>query len=125
MHKRRPRRDREPPPSEPLERTNAHRTTPEIRRRNFEHAKKRIKHKIEEMSVFDVALYLYEHRSRKDDLYLFAAAKLYLTKDAEYFTDDDGNPERRIMWCVFQNASCADSLETFIQLNYRENFHPT
>ena len=77
------------------------------------------------MSALDVALYLYEFRSAKDDLDLFAAAKPYLAKDTEYFTNGDGNIERFITRCVFQNASCADSLETFIQLKCRENFHPT
>ena len=46
----------------------------------------------------------------------FADAKLYLIKDTKCFTNGDGNPERWIARCVFQDASCADSLETFIQL---------
>ena len=77
------------------------------------------------MSTLDVALYSYEYGNKKEDLDLFVDAKLYLIKDTEYFTNGDGNPERWNARCIFQNASCADSLETFIQLNYRENFHPT
>ena len=77
------------------------------------------------ISDLDVALYLHEYRTKTEDLDLFADAKPYLIKDTEYFTNCDGNPERWIARRVFQNASCADSLEKFIQLNYRENFHMT
>ena len=86
--------------------------------RNSEYAKRLIKRKLERLTALDVALYLYEYRTKKEDLDLFVDAKPYLT-------NGDGNPERWIARCVFQNAPCADSLETFIQLNYRENFHPT
>ena len=86
---------------------------------------RRIKRKIERMSALDVALYLHEYRTKKENLNLFAIAKPYLTKDTDYFTNGDANPERWIPRCVFQNATCANSIETFIQLNYRENFHPT
>ena len=96
-----------------------------MRWRNSEYAKRRIKRKIERISALDVALYLYKYRTKKEDLDLFADAKPYLIKDMEYFTNGFGNPERWIARCVFQSASCADSLETFIQLNYRENFHTT
>ena len=85
----------------------------------------RIKCKIEWMSALDVALYLQEYRAKKKDLDLFADAKPYFNKDTEYFTNGDGYPEIWIARCVFQNASCADSSETFIKLNNRENFHPT
>ena len=77
------------------------------------------------MSALDVALYLYEYRTYIEDLELFAGAKPYLTKDTEHFTNGDGNPERWNARCVFQNSSCANSLETFIQLNYREDLCPT
>ena len=123
--RRKPRQDRKPKQSEPPDRRKAQGTTPEMRRRNSEYAKRRIKRKIERMSALDVALYLYEYRTKKEDLDLFADAKTYLIKDTEYFTNGDGNPERWIARCVLQNASCADYLETFIQLTYRENFHPT
>ena len=74
-------------------------------RRNSECAKRRITLKIEKMSALDVALYPYEYRAYKENLDLFTDAKPYLTKDTEYYTNYDGNPERLIARCVFQNAS--------------------
>ena len=65
-----------------------------MRRRNSEYAKRRITRKIEKMSALDVALYLYEYRTYKEDLELFADAKPYLTKDTEFFTNGDGKRER-------------------------------
>ena len=96
-----------------------------MRRPNSEYVKMLIKRKIKRMSDFNVSLYLYEYRTKKEDLYLFADGKPYLTEDTENFTNGYGNPERWIARCGVQNASCADALETFIQSNYRENFHPT
>ena len=65
-----------------------------MRRRNSQYAKRRIKRKIERMSALDVALYLYEYRTKKEDLNLFGDSKPYLLKDMENFTYGDGNPER-------------------------------
>ena len=123
--RRKPRQDRKPKQSEPPDLRKAQGTTPEMRRRNSESAKRRITRKIDKISALDIAFYLYDYRTYKEDLELLADAKPYLTKDTEYFTNGDGSPERWIARCVFQNASSADSLETFIQLNYRENFYST
>ena len=57
-----------------------------MRRHNSEYAKRHIKRKIEQMSALDVALYLYEYRTKKEDIDLFADAKPYLIKDTEYFS---------------------------------------
>ena len=88
-----------------------------MRRRNSEYAKRRMKRKIVRRCGLDVALYFYEYRTKKEDLDLFADAKPYLIKGTEYSTNGDGNRERWFAHCVFQNTSCADCLETFIQLN--------
>ena len=47
---------------------------------NSESAKRRITRKIEKISALDVALYLYEYRTFKEDLHLFADVKRIFSK---------------------------------------------
>ena len=84
----------------------------------------RIERKIEQMSALDIALYLYSQDVKENDLNLFAGVKTYLNKDAEFFRNNGGDASQWLARCVFQNETCKNTLETFVQLHYSEHYHP-
>ena len=121
--RQRVRKPREPP--DPPRNNAPDRPSRMQRRHNYEHARRRIRDKISELSDIDTAIYLFLHNLNDSKKDIFADVKKYLTKGSDYFTKGSATSDQWLARCVFQNESCQTTLQMFIQLHYKNAQAPT